>query len=167
MRVLIAYATRYGSTAEVAEAIAETLRAAGFAADVRDVRTVREVNGYGAVVFGAPFYLARMLRSGRWFLRKHRLSLARLPVAAFVLGLSPAKAKQRRLERLLRKRPAIRPVSVGLFGGVVDRSKLRFRDRTPPIRRLPALVDERDWDAIRSWAAELPTKLFPRAPSPD
>jgi len=51
-RVLVAYATRFGSTRDVAEAVASSLRAARLEADVAPVKEVRGLEGYGAVVLG-------------------------------------------------------------------------------------------------------------------
>jgi menaquinone-dependent protoporphyrinogen oxidase len=164
--VLIAYATRYGSTREVAERVAAALRAAGIEADVRPVEEAGSVDGYDAVVFGAPFYLARLLRSGRRFLRRRRRELAGVPLAVFVLGLEPAPRRELRLRRLLaRRRLRLDPFSTAFFGGVVDGEKLRFRDKTPPIRRLlPGRTDTRDWDAIDAWAGALAARLTARDP---
>ena len=69
--VLVAYATRYGSTQEAAEAVAATLRERGLEAEVRPAREVRSLDGYNAVVLGAPLYMFP-LAQGR----------ARFPVAS-------------------------------------------------------------------------------------
>jgi menaquinone-dependent protoporphyrinogen oxidase len=160
-RILVAYATRYGSTAEVARSIAHTLRQAGLEADVRDVREVGAVGDYDAVVFGAPIFLARMLRSGRRFVAAHRRELSGMRVAVFFVGVDSDEARQRALRRVLaRRRPTIEPLSIGLVGGIVDGEKLRFRDKTPPIRKmLPGGVDMRDWDAVHAWAASVAEQL--------
>jgi menaquinone-dependent protoporphyrinogen oxidase len=164
--VLIAYATRYGSTHEVAERVAVALRAAGIEVEVRPVDDVASVRGYGAVVLGAPFYLARMLRSGRRFLRRRRRELGGVPLAVFVLGLEPVSRRELRLRRLLsRRRFRLEPFATAFFGGVVDGEKLRFRDKTPPIRRLlPGRTDTRDWDAIDVWARAVAEELKARDP---
>jgi len=161
-RVLVAYATRYGATAEVAEAIATTLRDAGLEIELRNVEDVRDVRGYDAVVFGAPVYLGRMLRAGRRFLQRHRAELARVTFAAFVVGVDREDRRRGALQRRLAKRPPLHPVAVGVFGGLVDASRLRFRDKTPPIRKMGALTDMRDWDAIDAWARGLAAALARR-----
>ena len=58
-QVFVAYATRYGSTQEVAEAVAGTLREGGLEVSIRPMRGVRTLDGYGAVVLGAPLYMGR------------------------------------------------------------------------------------------------------------
>ena len=55
--VLVAYATSYGSTQDVAEAIAETLRESGFAVDIQPVKEVRAFESLSAVVLGLPLKL--------------------------------------------------------------------------------------------------------------
>lgn len=158
-RVLVAYATRYGATAEVARAIATELEAAGLDPSVHDADQVRDLSGYDAVVFGTPLYFARVLSSGRRFLRRHRRRLATLPVAVFVLGVEPEAGKRRKIGRVLARRPPIRPIAVGAFGGLVDGERLRFRHKTPPIRKLMPLTDTRDWEAIARWAREVAGRL--------
>ena len=57
--VLVAYATRYGSTQEVAEAVATMLRVRGLEVDIQPMREVRTLEGYRAVVLGTPLYMGR------------------------------------------------------------------------------------------------------------
>jgi len=90
--VLIAYATRYGSTQEVAERIAATLRQAGLQVEVQAARQVRTLEGYRAVVLGAPLYIGSWLKDARRFLTKHQAALAQVPVAMFTLG--PTRAEE-------------------------------------------------------------------------
>jgi len=74
--VLVAYATRYGSTQEVAEAIGETLREQGLGVEVRPAREVRTLEGYDAVVLGAALYMYRWHKDARRFLSRQRKALA-------------------------------------------------------------------------------------------
>ncbi len=84
--VLVAYATKYGSTQEVAEAVAATLRERGLEVDIQPMRKVRTLDGYSAVVLGAPLYMFRWHRDARHFLSRHRKALMERPVAIFALG---------------------------------------------------------------------------------
>ena len=77
-----------------------------------------------------------------------------MPVAVFGMGPATLEEKdvassRKQLERALRKAPEVKPVSVAIFGGVVDPAKLRF-----PFNRMPA-SDARDWDAISAWTADV------------
>ena len=84
--ILVAYATKYGSTQEVAEAIAATLREGGLAVDLQLLRQVKTLEGYGAVVMGAPLYMFRWHKDAKSFLSRHREALTKRPAAVFALG---------------------------------------------------------------------------------
>lgn len=86
-RVLVAYATVSGSTAEVARAIAEALMEKGLSAEALPLSTIATLEGYDAVVVGGPMILG-WHGGARRFLRKHRAALKRLPFAVFVMAMS-------------------------------------------------------------------------------
>jgi menaquinone-dependent protoporphyrinogen oxidase len=164
--VLVGYATRYGSTQEVAEAVAATLRECGLAVDIQPMREVRTLAGYSAVVLGAPLFMFRWHKNALRFLSRHREALTQLPVAVFALGPinDPYDEKEwqdscAQLDKELVKFPWLTPVALKMFGGKYDPAKLRF-----PINLFtgeePA-SDIRDWTAIRAWASNLTAKLQP------
>lgn len=149
--ILVAYATKYGSTREVAESIAEMLHEHGLETEVRLARDVHSLDGYSAVVLGAALYMGRWHRDARAFLRRHHRALLDIPVAIFALGpLSAMEEAQQRsrkqLNRMLARFYWLTPVVVGMFGGVIDPARLRF-----PLNRMPK-GDARDWIAIRAFA---------------
>jgi menaquinone-dependent protoporphyrinogen oxidase len=159
-RVLVAYATKKGSTREVAEAVAARLRELGLAVEERPAGDVADVAPYDAVVLGGALYMGRWHRDARRFLRSHRGNLAEMPLAVFAIGPLTAEehdldGARKQLERALSKVPEIRPASVGVFGGVIDPAKLRF-----PFNHMPA-GDARDWEAIRAWAETIAETLAP------
>lgn len=158
--VLVAYATKYGSTREVAEAIAARLRERGIKIDVRAAGDVDSVDGYDAVVFGGALYYFRLRREGRRFLSRHRKALSGMPVAVFGMGPIGDTEEQyvdarRHLDKSLNKNESIAPVAVTVFGGAFDPSGLRFPDANPAMKKLPP-SDIRDWEAIEAWADSLP-----------
>ncbi|PKL55421.1 MAG: flavodoxin, partial [Methanomicrobiales archaeon HGW-Methanomicrobiales-6] len=71
-RILVAYATRYGSTAEVAEAIGEELRKAGITVDVQPVGEVQDLSPYRAAVIGSPIYMGKWLPESQVFIEKNQ-----------------------------------------------------------------------------------------------
>ena len=166
--ILIAYATRYGSTQEVAERIAATLRQAGLQVEVQAARQVRALEGYRAVVLGAPLYIGSWLKDARRFLTKHQAALAQVPVAIFTLG--PTRAEEdvapirAQMDEQVAKYPWLKPVAVELFGGKYDPALLKFPIKllatapASPLYQAPA-SDIRDWDAIQAWASDLPDRL--------
>lgn len=169
--ILVAYATRYGSTQEVAEAVAATLRESGLEVEIQPMRKVRTLASYRTVVLGAPIYIGSLHKDAQHFLSQHREALSERPVAVFALGPTHDDEKERQgsrvqLDKELAKFPWFTPVALELFGGKYNPAKLRFPDNL--IARLPAsplhnepVSDVRDWTAIRAWASDLAAKLQP------
>lgn len=162
--VLVGYSTSYGSTQEVAEVIAKTLRGTGLVVDLRLLQDVRTLAGYEAVVMGAPLIMFHWHKDAMHFLSRHRDALQKLPVVVFALGPvhEPHDDQEwvdshSQLKKELGKYPWFQPVEVQMFGGKYDPGKLRF-----PLKlfagKEPA-SDLRDWEAIRIWAAGLTKKL--------
>ncbi len=158
--ILLAYATRYGSTQEVAGAITAVLREAGFDVDIQLMQEVQTLANYDAVVLGAAIYNAKWHPDAHQFLSQHQEALSQRPVVIFALGpLSTSDAARRNSRRQLNselaKYPWLEPVAVEIFAGKYDPSKpgLGFFDRFVPAS------DHRDWDAIRAWANALPAQL--------
>ena len=161
--VLVAYATKRGSTREVAEAVAAVLREEGCDVDLQAAGEVRGLDGYDAVVIGAGLYVGRLHRDARKLLARRHAELARLPVAVFAMGPSTLEAddvaaSRAQLDAALERVPDVEPVATAIFGGVVDPDTFPF-----PLNRLPA-SDARDWDAIRAWAREVAAALRTRVP---
>jgi menaquinone-dependent protoporphyrinogen oxidase len=159
-RILIAYATRYGATQEVAGAITDVLRNAGFEVDMLPMGDIVTLESYGAVVLGAAIYNARWHPDAHHFLLRHEETLRQRPAAIFALGPVNTSAgamrnSRRQLDQELEKVPWLKPVAIEMFVGKYDptRPGLSFFDRF-----LPA-SDHRDWDAIRTWAKILPGRL--------
>jgi menaquinone-dependent protoporphyrinogen oxidase len=156
--VLIAYATKHGSTHEVAETVAAHLAQAGVEAHTVPADRVRSLDEFEAVVLGAPIYLGRWHHDARAFLRRFRSELATRPLAVFALGPISDSSEQwdgarQQLYRALAHAPGVEPVTVGLFGGAIVPETLHF-----PFSHVPA-GDLRDWDSIRAWTERLPDAL--------
>jgi menaquinone-dependent protoporphyrinogen oxidase len=86
-RILVAYATRHGSTAEVAEAIAGELRAALTGVDVVPIHDGLDPAGYDAVVVGGPMIMG-WHREAMRFVKRHSDTLSRVPTALFITAAS-------------------------------------------------------------------------------
>jgi menaquinone-dependent protoporphyrinogen oxidase len=165
--VLVAYATRYGSTQEVAEAVAESMREAGLEVDIKRLREVKILEGYRAVVVGAPLFMFHWHKDALGFLERHQEALARLPVMVFALGPFHDEEKEwadvrAQLEKELAKLPWLRPADIKIFGGKFDPQKLRLPSSLlPAMKKIPA-SDIRDWEAIRAWGTDLAARFQPR-----
>jgi menaquinone-dependent protoporphyrinogen oxidase len=86
-KILVAYATMTGSTAEVAQAVAEEIARSGLQVEVLPLDQVKDLQPYAAVVVGAPMIMG-WHRSAHGFLKKHRASFRRTPLAIFVTAMS-------------------------------------------------------------------------------
>jgi len=171
-KVLVAFASTHGSTQEVAGVVAASLRERGLAVEVRRAREVRSLDGYDAVVLGAPLYMFRLHKDALRFLARHQETLSDgLPVAIFAGGPFAAEdgkagvdegvwqEVRKQLEQEMVRFPWLRPVAVEVIGGKFDPSRLRFPwNLLPALRNMPP-SDLRDWEAIRAWAGRLALAL--------
>jgi menaquinone-dependent protoporphyrinogen oxidase len=156
MRILVVYGSRYGTTREVAETVADELRLEAHVF-VEPAEDVVDISAYDAVVVGAAIYIGRLHRTARAFLERFRYDLQDRPLAVFALG--PVKDREAdwesaasALDRALYKAQLV-PDAKAVFGGAVDPARHHF-----PLSHLPA-GDLRDWERIRTWARDLPAAL--------
>ncbi len=171
--VLVAFATRSGSTGEVAKAIADSLKEAGLAAEVLPMHAIESLEGRTAVVLGAPLYIGRFPREFHRFVCRHREALSKLRPWCFVLGPTrdlPAdfEAARKQAEKQLSRYAWFKPQGMHIFGGRWDPKSLPFPfsliQRLPmhPLDKIPA-VDARDWAGIRDWATGIAEQIKPAA----
>lgn len=159
INVLVAYASTHGSTQEVAEAVAAVLRDQGLTVDLQPARNVRTLEGYRAVVLGAPLYMFHLHKDALRFLTRHQNALTGgLAVAIFAGGTIETDDQNERrevraqLDRELAKFPWLAPAAIEIIGGRFNPAKLSFPwNLLPALKQKPA-CDFRDWTAIRSWA---------------
>ncbi len=163
--ILVAYASKYGSTKEVALVVAGVIREKGLSADVQPIAKIRNASGYRRMVLGAPLYFGRWPAEMRSFLNRNREALILRPPAVFALGPTGSdfaewEGVRRQFEKELKMFPWLAPRSAELFGGKYDPTRLRFPDTlianlaASPLHGLPA-SDARDWEKIRAWARKL------------
>jgi menaquinone-dependent protoporphyrinogen oxidase len=183
-RVLIAYASEAGSTAEVAAAIGEVFRANGsFAVDVRPAAAVAGLAGYDAVVLGSAIHNSHVLPQAMAFASRERAALANVPVAYFVVcapfdwSLFPGIRKA--IDKWLDPLRAVKaPIQVGLFAGRYGAEALAAMPRLWclalkviwALGRHPGQTtdgDWRNWVQIRAWAATLASQLIPLLAAPE
>jgi menaquinone-dependent protoporphyrinogen oxidase len=162
--ILVGYATRYGSTREVAKVVATALEETGPGVDLLPLRDVRSLEKYRSVVIGAPLYMFHWHRDALAFLSRFHGDLAARAVAVFALGPFHDKEDEwqevrRELSAELAKTAWLTPVAQTVFGGKFDPAGLKFPfSWIPAMKKMPA-SDARNWDVIREWAAGLSSKL--------
>ncbi|HUB51738.1 MAG TPA: flavodoxin domain-containing protein [Terracidiphilus sp.] len=171
--VLVAYSTRTGSTADVAEAVAEVLRQAQLQVELARMQELKTFGQYRAAIVGAPLYMGGMPSEFHKFLARNRMSLAALPVWIFVLGPIETKPEQfntagDQATKQLARSPWLRPVEVKIVGGRFDVNRMPFPFSIArwlpafPLKNIP-VSDIRDWGDIRAWAAGVGRLIQPAA----
>jgi menaquinone-dependent protoporphyrinogen oxidase len=168
-KILVTYASRTGSTAGVAEAIGKTLAEDGAQVDLQSMQEVKDPSPYGAVVAGSAIQNKQWLPEAMQFLRTYRETLNGMPFAMFSVCMTLAmrdgeKYRPVVMEWLAPARALVKPVSEGLFAGVLDIDKIpSWRDRLKFRLSVAFGVwtegDHRDWNAIRAWAESLSGQL--------
>lgn len=167
--ILVTYASRAGSTAEVAEAIGKTLEETGARVDVLPMHKVKDLSTYGAVVAGSAIRKSKWLPEAADFIQTHRTELSKKRFAMFTVCITLAMSNGGQYRSAVSNwvapiRAQVHPLSEGLFAGMLDFSKLPFNWDTLMLRLTVAFGifprgDHRDWDAIRAWAGSLKPAL--------
>jgi menaquinone-dependent protoporphyrinogen oxidase len=170
-KILVAYATCTGSTAGVAEAIGKTLSEGGLQVDVRPMKEIDDIAPYQAVVAGSAIQNRQWLPEARQFMQSHKSALSQKPFAVFLVCMTLAmkNANQYRgfvSDFLQPVRTLVKPVSEGLFAGVLDIRKVpsasdRFKFRLSVLFGVWSEGDHRDWNEIHSWAESIRPLLLP------
>ena len=177
-KVLICYGTRYGSAGEIAENIGEILRDRGATVDVVNLKKgkVKNLESYDLVVIGSGIQMGRWTKEPLKFLKKNREILSGKKVALFVSCMSATKPETSEkgstdyLDKIILEFPEIAPISMGLFGGVIDPMRggrmtkglmnALLKEYTEEGEEPPEFVDLRDWEKIRIWTEGLSPDPF-------
>ena len=168
-RILVTYASRTGSTAEIANVIGKTLSESGAQVDVIPMGDVKDLSEYRSVVAGSAIRGSKWLPEAVQFIQTHRSTLAQKRFAMFTVCITMAMKNAENYRSgvmgwIAPVRALVKPVSEGLFAGRLDFSKLPFSRDTLLFRIAVALGifprgDHRDWNAVRTWAEGLKPAL--------
>lgn len=168
-KVMVAYGSKYGATAGIAQKIGETLQQEGLQAEVLSAEKVTDINQYNAVVVGSAAYMFRWRKEVTNFLKNNEKELAAKPVWLFTTGpleegdpvkLLGDKIIPTSLQPIIDR---IKPREVTVFHGAVDLNKLNFFERFVFKRVKSPLGDFRKWDDITVWAKSIADTLKQQA----
>jgi len=155
-RILVAYASQFGSTEEIARAIFHDLANRGCSGDVTAAGKVKSVSGYDSILIGSAVHYWHWLPEAIDFVNRFRTELSRVPNGFFTVHFlntgNDDESKKKRLSYLDDVRGIGKPGAEVFFAGKLDTTKLDFFDRMGC--RLMGMHDEdkRDWNAIHAWA---------------
>ena len=160
-QVLVAYATKYGATAEIAEKIRQVLRLAGLQTDVLPVDRVSNLSSYKAVILGSAVYIGGWRKEAAKFLKVNEKVLAEQLVWLFSSGPTgegnPVELTEgwhfpKALQPIADR---IQPRDIAVFHGAIHKQKLNFIEKWMLNNVKAPLGDFRDWDSITSWATAI------------
>ncbi|HXK10034.1 MAG TPA: flavodoxin domain-containing protein [Vicinamibacteria bacterium] len=166
-RVLVAYASKAASTAEVAAVVARKLADTGLAVDLRRARNVRSVDAYRAVVVGSAIRAGHWLGEASGFVKTHREALVARKTAFFTLCMTlqqDTPANREKVAAYLKPmRQVLEPDWIEFFAGKMEYRRLALGPRLIVKAMKVPEGDFRDWNAIGSWADRLATGMVPAA----
>jgi len=163
--VLIAYATKYGATAEIAEKIGEALRQASLKADVLPADKVGDISAYTAVVLGSAVYAGQWRGEAVKLLEANEQQLTNRAVWFFSSGPTGAGDPIELMKGFRfpeAQRPIadrIKPRDIAFFHGMIDMKKLNLAEKVLVKGIKAPIGDFRDWNAITAWANAIATEL--------
>ena len=164
-KVLVAYGSKHGMTAEIADKIGKVIRERGFDVDVASADKAGDPAGYRAVVLGSGVYAGMWRRPAARFLKANAAELGRRQTWLFSSG----PTGDGELNTLLQgwKFPKglqpfadqVKPRGVIVFRGAFDEKKANFLERWIIKKVKASFGDFRDWPAIEAWARDIAETL--------
>jgi menaquinone-dependent protoporphyrinogen oxidase len=170
LKIVVAYESEHGSTGEIAFNIEKILRENGHEASTRRISDIHDLDSYHAIIIGSPVRYDRWMPAARKFIQEKSEILAAMPVAYFFTSLALAVESEKSeknavkyAEKICSLAPEIKPVSIGMFAGVLDYSRFSFLFRMF-LKAVFAMIglregDYRDWGAVEEWVMEIHLKL--------
>jgi menaquinone-dependent protoporphyrinogen oxidase len=184
MKVLVAYASKAGSTKGIAEFIGEKLRERGIEAEVQDAGTVRRPEDYDAFVVGSALYMFHWMKEAKQFVLKNRAALVGRPVWLFSsgpVGLQKVDSKGRDVRDVSVSGPkeieelseAVKPREHRVFFGALHSDMVggamgityRLMRRSKAVRESMPDGDYRDWKDVEAWASGIADAITTQTPA--
>lgn len=178
MKVLVAYASKYGATEGIARRIGEALWKRGLETDVTRCEYLRDATGYDAYIIGSATYAFNWRKDARKFVERNAGLLSTHPTWLFSSGPLGTETVDKDGNDVLKEAEPkqfadyadlVHPRGTQVFRGAYDHEKIRGGDRI--IAWMPAISDVlpegdfREWDAIDAWADSIADDLGAKARS--
>jgi menaquinone-dependent protoporphyrinogen oxidase len=164
--ILVTYASRRGSTGEIAEEIAAVLGETGDRVVVRPMSSVHNLIPFDSVVIGSAIYNGKPLPEAIDFLKTHEYALSKMPLVFFLVSNTLAQPNVELIEEASHfldpaytVAPHIHPLDVGLFAGSYEPARWNlFKRLADWFQQIPH-GDFRNWKDIRHWASGIKPKI--------
>ncbi len=154
-KILVAYASKCGSTGGVAEVIGQALCDEGAAVDVRLATEVNDLSAYRAVILGSGIRMGRWLPEAVKFVETQQDALKQIPLAYFsvcMTMLDDTEENRREVDAYVDPvRQIVQPVNVGSFAGALDYGQLSLPFQLVMKAMKVPEGDFRNWDSIHTW----------------
>lgn len=162
MKVLVTVASKYGSTEEIARAIADVLSERGLETTVAPPEEVASVEEYDAVILGSAVYAGRWQGEAKELVERAGAALAARPVWLFSSGPvgDPPKPEEDPVD-VADVMEATKAREHRVIPGKLVKKHLGFGEKAIVMALRAPEGDFRDWDAIRAWASEIADSLQP------
>jgi menaquinone-dependent protoporphyrinogen oxidase len=158
-KILVTYASKYGSTREIAERVGQVLDQAGLQVDVLPVNNGQDLSAYQAVIVGSAIYIDKWPKEAVRFLQSHERELAARSVWLFSSGptgegnpvdLVEGKCLPAELKPVVDR---IHPRDVTVFHGHINPARMNTIEKwaIKNLKKKP-FGDFRDWNMIEEWA---------------
>jgi menaquinone-dependent protoporphyrinogen oxidase len=163
MRILVTWASKHGSTADIAHAIGAVLREQDFHVVLRPIENANMDDAFDGYVIGSAVYAGHWMKHAKEFVHQHRAMLIPAPVWLFSSGPlghlpQPADATIDVADLFAHTAPHEHKI----FGGKLDKAQLSFPEKAIVAALHAPYGDFRDWDDIRDWAANIANTLQPK-----
>ena len=157
--VLIGYASRYGSTGDVARSIGQTISSETRTVTISPVREIFDLHPYSAVILGTPLYGGKVLPEITTFVKNHRNLLKSLPVSLFLTGHSLVDLDENKKKRALQAAEGLEQYilfrDIGLFGGCVPERDYSLVEKAVMKKNGIVPGDYRSPGQIQAWSQSL------------
>lgn len=158
-RVLIAYGTKAGSTAEIAMHMGEIAAKNRLAVDVLPVEKVTDLSPYRTVILGSAIRTGNLLPEVMTFIEKNQAALQQKAFSVFIVCMTlqeDTEENRKKVSAYLDPvRALVKPASEGIFAGVMDPSKLKILERLIILAMGAPSGDFRKWDQVSAWAGSV------------
>lgn len=167
--ILIAYATRTGSTKGISEFIGDTLTKLGEKVEIKPVQSVTDLSNYKAIIVGSAIQGSKLMPEAIEFISNNKNELSQKPLGVFLVCMTLAMRNGKKYRSFVSNwlepvRIIVKPVSEGLFSGILDIQKVplfsdRFKFKLSVLFRVWTEGDHRDWNEIEGWTKNLKLEI--------